>query len=171
MNKWIGKGRLARDPDVRYTPSGKVVARFTLACDKRKPKDSQQQTQGKQPTADFIDCVAWDKLAELVKNYCGKGKELLVEGNVTSQRPSSITSSSAERRTTEAHQRTKARATEAADISATTTLPRFQTTRYLFDVHMKSGRKGTRIRLVSFAFCPAKDYNNHKNIRGGQEAA
>lgn len=85
MNKWIGKGRLARDPDVRYTPSGKVVARFTLACDKRKPKGSQQQTQGKQPTADFIDCVAWDKLAELVKNYCGKGKELLVEGHMTSR--------------------------------------------------------------------------------------
>lgn len=78
MNKWIGKGRLTRDPEVRYTQSGKAVATFTLACDRRKGKNAPKG----QPTADFISCVAWEKLAETIKNYCGKGKELLVEGHL-----------------------------------------------------------------------------------------
>lgn len=78
MNKWIGKGRLTKDPEVRYTQSGKAVASFTLACDKHIRKDSGDG----QSTADFIRCVAWDKRAEVCGKCLAKGKELLVEGRI-----------------------------------------------------------------------------------------
>ena len=77
MNKWIGKGRLARDLEVRYTQSGKAVASFTLACNRQVKKGSD----GKQ-TADFISCVAWEGIAQTVSNYLMKGREVLVEGRL-----------------------------------------------------------------------------------------
>ncbi len=77
MNKWIGKGRLTRDPEVRYTQSGKAVASFTIACNRQVKKGSN----GKQ-TADFISCVAWEGIAQTVSNYLMKGREVLVEGRL-----------------------------------------------------------------------------------------
>lgn len=77
MNKWIGKGRLTRDPEVRYTQSGKAVASFILACNRQTKKGSD----GKQ-TADFISCVAWEGIAQTVSNYLMKGREVLVEGRL-----------------------------------------------------------------------------------------
>ena len=65
MNKVILIGRLTKDPEVRYTQTGKAVARFTLAVDRRfvrRDADSGQQT------ADFIPIVVWDKLAEVCGN-------------------------------------------------------------------------------------------------------
>lgn len=56
MNHFVGIGRLTRDPEVRYTQSGKACAKFTLAIDRRKSSDGNQQ-------ADFISCVAWEKIA------------------------------------------------------------------------------------------------------------
>lgn len=79
MNKWIGKGRLTRDPEVRYTQSGKRVASFTLACDRARRKNAEGNNQ---QTADFISCIAWEKLAEVVDNYCTKGREILVEAHM-----------------------------------------------------------------------------------------
>lgn len=76
MNKWIGKGRLARDPEVRYTQSGKAVASFTLACNRQKKGSDSKQT------ADFISCVAWEGIAQTVSNYLMKGREVLVEGRL-----------------------------------------------------------------------------------------
>ena len=81
MNKWIAKGRLAKNPEIRYTQSGTAVASFTLACDRRKRKDAPPDA----PTADFINCVAWDKLAQTIGNYCGKGKEIAVEAHLQSR--------------------------------------------------------------------------------------
>ena len=80
MNKVILMGRLARDPEVRYTQTGKPVATFTLAVDRpfRRPAEGQPQ----QPTADFIPIVAWNKLAELCGNYLQKGRQVLVEGRM-----------------------------------------------------------------------------------------
>ena len=77
MNKWIGKGLLARDPEVRYTQSGKAVASFTIACNRQVKKGSD----GKQ-MADFISCVAWEGIAQTVNNYLTKGREVLVEGRL-----------------------------------------------------------------------------------------
>lgn len=78
MNLVILKGRLARDPDVRTTQSGRQVARFTVAVDKPRAKDGQQ-------TADFVPCVAWEKTAELMGKYFAKGKEILVDGRVSTR--------------------------------------------------------------------------------------
>nr|DAD67170.1 MAG TPA: single strand binding protein [Podoviridae sp. ctRkj24] len=75
MNHFVGIGRLTRDPEVRYTQSGKACAKFTLAIDRRKSGDGNQQ-------ADFIQCVAWEKTAEIISQYCAKGKKIAVEGRI-----------------------------------------------------------------------------------------
>jgi len=71
MNLVVLKGRLARDPEVRTTGTGKSVVDFTVACD-----------AGKDRQADFINCTAWDKTAELVGKWFHKGKEILLRGSV-----------------------------------------------------------------------------------------
>lgn len=75
MNKWIGLGRLTRDPEVRYTQSGKCVTSFTLACSRPHKADQQQQ-------ADFMPCVAWEKLGEIAGNHLVKGSQVLIEGRI-----------------------------------------------------------------------------------------
>lgn len=80
MNKVILMGRLAKDVDVRQTPSGKTVARFTLAVDRRQGKN----TQGQQ-TADFLNIVAWERLADFCSNYLQKGTKILLEGQLQSR--------------------------------------------------------------------------------------
>ena len=75
MNHWTGIGRLVRDPEVRYTQSGKACVKFTLAIDRRKSADGKQQ-------ADFVSCVAWEKTAEIIGNNCTKGKKIAVEGRI-----------------------------------------------------------------------------------------
>ena len=72
MNKVILVGRLAQDPEVRYTQSGKAVASFNLAVNRYGQKDS----------ADFIPIVAWEKLAEVIGNNLKKGAQVLVEGRM-----------------------------------------------------------------------------------------
>lgn len=73
MNHFVGIGRLTRDPEVRYTQSGKACAKFTLAIDRRGNGEKQ---------ADFIQCVAWEKTAEIIGNHCTKGKKIAVEGRI-----------------------------------------------------------------------------------------
>lgn len=76
MNRVQLLGRLTRDPDVRYTETGKPVATFTLAVN-RTTKD-----QNGQYLADFVPVVLWGKPAELVGNSTIKGHRLLVEGRL-----------------------------------------------------------------------------------------
>lgn len=76
MNKAIIMGRLTKDPEVKYTQTGKVVAQFTLAVD-RPFKDANGNKE-----ADFIPVVVWGKAAELVGNSCQKGHRLLVDGRL-----------------------------------------------------------------------------------------
>lgn len=75
MNKWIGMGRLVRDPEVRYTQGqdAKAIAKFTIACDRRFKKENE-------PSADFISCVAFGKVAEFIEKYVKKGTKVVVEG-------------------------------------------------------------------------------------------
>lgn len=68
-------GRLTKDPDVRRTNSGKVYARMSLAVDRRRAKDGQQQ-------ADFPTLIAWGKTAEFAEKHLFKGKKILVEGSL-----------------------------------------------------------------------------------------
>lgn len=76
MNKIILLGRLVRDPEVRYTNTGKVVCQFTLAVDR--PFSNQEG----QKEADFIPVVIWGKQAEICGNSFGKGQRVLVEGRL-----------------------------------------------------------------------------------------
>jgi single-strand DNA-binding protein len=75
-NRVILIGRLTRDPELRYTPSGHPVANLTLAVD-RPFKNGQGERE-----ADFIDVAAWRKLAEIVSQYTTKGQLLTVEGRL-----------------------------------------------------------------------------------------
>ncbi len=76
MNKIILMGRLVRDPEVRYTQTGKVVCQFTLAVDR--PFTNQEG----QREADFIPVIVWGKQAELCGNSLTKGQRALVEGRL-----------------------------------------------------------------------------------------
>lgn len=78
MNKAILLGRLTKTPEIKYTQSGKAVASFTLAIDRRKGANGDKQ-------ADFISCVAWDKTAETIGNYCSRGQQIAVEGRIQSR--------------------------------------------------------------------------------------
>ncbi|MGB9803205.1 MAG: single-stranded DNA-binding protein [Desulfofundulus sp.] len=76
LNKVILIGRLVREPELRYTPNGVAVARFTIAVDR--PFASRQ---GERET-DFIDIVVWQKQAEVCTQYLGKGRLVAVEGRL-----------------------------------------------------------------------------------------
>ena len=80
MNKWIGIGRLTREPDVRYTTGNepKAVARFTLAVDRRFAKRDDPNVQ----TADFISCVAFGKQAEFAEKWLRQGTKIAVVGHI-----------------------------------------------------------------------------------------
>ena len=79
MNKVILIGRLARDPDVRYTQGGMAVARYTLAVDRKFRKNNEN---GNEQTADFISCVAFGKSAEFAEKYLHKGIKTAVTGRI-----------------------------------------------------------------------------------------
>ncbi|MDP4096447.1 single-stranded DNA-binding protein [Paenibacillus sp. P96] len=76
LNRVILIGRLTRDPELRYTPSGVAVTQFTLAVDR--PFSSQ----GGEREADFIPVVTWRQLAETCANYLRKGRLTAVEGRI-----------------------------------------------------------------------------------------
>ena len=76
LNRVILIGRLTRDPEMRYTPSGVAVTQFTLAVDR--PFTSG----GGEREADFIPIVVWRQLAEQCANYLRKGRLAAVEGRI-----------------------------------------------------------------------------------------
>ena len=73
-------GRLARDPEMRQTTTGKNVASFRIACDRGR-KDANGQSQ-----ADWFDVVAWDRTAEFVCKYFQKGSLIVVDGRLQSRK-------------------------------------------------------------------------------------
>ena len=79
MNKVILMGRLTRDVEMRQTPSGVSLARFSIAVNRRfAGKDAQQQ-------ADFINCVAWRQTGEFISRYFRKGSMIAVVGSLQSR--------------------------------------------------------------------------------------
>lgn len=76
MNSIVLMGRLVKDPEVRYTQSGKVVCQFTLAVDR------PFTNQNGQKEADFIPVVVWGKIAEIAGNNLSKGHRALVKGRL-----------------------------------------------------------------------------------------
>ena len=79
MNKVILMGRLTRDPEVRYTQGERsmAVARYTLAVDRRR-----RTGNGDNQTADFIQCVAFDRAGEFAEKYFHQGIKVLVTGRI-----------------------------------------------------------------------------------------
>ena len=71
-NRVILVGNLTRDPEIRYTQSGKAVTKFTLAVNN--PRNKEETT--------FVDIVAWDRLGETCNTYLKKGSNTLVEGRL-----------------------------------------------------------------------------------------
>lgn len=80
MNKVILMGRLTRDPEIRYSQGERqmAIARYTLAVDRRV---SNQTKQGEQ-TADFISCVAFDKVGEFAEKFMHQGMKMLITGHL-----------------------------------------------------------------------------------------
>lgn len=78
MNRVVIMGRLTRDPDVRYTQgdNSMAIARYTLAVDRRRTKNQNEQQ------ADFISCVAFGKGGEFAEKYLRKGIKLVVSGRI-----------------------------------------------------------------------------------------
>lgn len=77
MNKAILMGRLTKDPEVRYTSgTNTMVATFTLAINRRFVKEGEERQ------ADFIQIVAWGKLAEFCSNHFKKGQQVAVIGRI-----------------------------------------------------------------------------------------
>lgn len=77
MNKVILMGRLTRDPEVRYSTgeNAMAVARYSLAVDRRFKRDGE-------PSADFINCVAFGKAGEFAEKYLQKGTKITVAGRI-----------------------------------------------------------------------------------------
>ena len=76
MNLVILTGRLTRDPELKYGQSGKAYSRFSLAVNRA----------GKKDEADFINCVAFGKTAEIVGEHLRKGKRIGVQGRIQMNR-------------------------------------------------------------------------------------
>ena len=77
MNKVIEIGRLTKDPEIRYSQGANTtcIARYTLAVDRKFKQDGQ-------PTADFINCIAFGKLGEFAEKYLHKGIKIAVTGRI-----------------------------------------------------------------------------------------
>ena len=75
MNKVFLIGRLTRDPELRHTQSGMACCQITLAVNRPKQKDKEQE-------ADFINVVVWDKQGENLAKYQTKGNQIAIEGRI-----------------------------------------------------------------------------------------
>ena len=82
MNKGLNKvmiiGYLGRDPEMRYTPSGKPVTSFSVAVSRSYVKPEGERTE----VTDWFNVVAWGRLAEICSQYLTKGSMVYVEGRL-----------------------------------------------------------------------------------------
>ena len=79
FNKSITAGNLTRDPEMRYTPSGKGVCQFGLAINRQWTSDDGS----KKEEVLFLDYKAFGRTAEVISQYAKKGSALLVEGRIS----------------------------------------------------------------------------------------
>ncbi len=82
LNKIMLIGNLGKDPDLSYTPSGKAIAKFSLAVSRRRRDESGEQREETQ----WFNIVAWERLAETCNNYLHKGSKVYIEGRMTSRK-------------------------------------------------------------------------------------
>ena len=81
VNKAIIVGNLGKDPEVRFTPSGRAVAKFSVATTE---KWTDQQGQ-KQEKTEWHNIVVWGKQAEICGQYLSKGRQVYIEGRITNR--------------------------------------------------------------------------------------
>lgn len=82
LNKVILIGRLGRDPELRYTPSGQAVANFSLATDESYTTKEGQRVE----RTEWHRIVVWGKQAEFCGNYLSKGRLVYVEGRLETRK-------------------------------------------------------------------------------------
>ena len=78
FNKVMLIGNLTRDPELKYTPKGTAIADIGLAVNRNYTTDSGE----KREEVTFIDVTLWGRVAEIVGEYCKKGRPLFVEGRL-----------------------------------------------------------------------------------------
>lgn len=81
LNKVLLIGNLTRDPELRYTPQGTAVVTFGVATNRSWTTDSGE----KRDDVEFHTVVAWNRLAEIVAEYLTKGKQVYVEGRLSTR--------------------------------------------------------------------------------------
>jgi single-strand DNA-binding protein len=82
LNRVTLIGRLGGDPEVKYTPDGTPLAKFSMATEETfKDKNNQEQKH-----VEWHNIVAWKKLAEICGKYLTKGKQVYIEGKISSRK-------------------------------------------------------------------------------------
>ena len=81
MNKIIVIGNLGRDPEMRYTPNGQGVTSFSIASSRKYTTSSGEQRE----ETEWFNCSAFGKLADTCNQYLTKGKQVYVEGRLSSR--------------------------------------------------------------------------------------
>ncbi|MFN3483951.1 MAG: single-stranded DNA-binding protein [Planctomycetota bacterium] len=82
FNSVVVVGRLTRDPELRYTPSGAPVCSFSIATSRRYVKEDG----GRAEATTFLDVDVWRRMAEICKQFLRKGREVLVLGSLRQSR-------------------------------------------------------------------------------------
>ena len=82
INHVVLIGRLTRDPELTYTQSGAAVCRFSIAVN----RSSGSKGENQEESTSFFNIVAWNKTAEICKEYLNKGKQVGVEGRLQQRR-------------------------------------------------------------------------------------
>lgn len=82
FNSVVLLGRLARDPELKYAPSGAPVCSFSVATNNRYTKADGTKVQ----SVTFVDVTVWKRLAELCSQFLKKGRQVLVSGSLKQER-------------------------------------------------------------------------------------
>jgi single-strand DNA-binding protein len=81
LNKVMIIGHLGKDPEMRYTPSGRPVTTFNIATDRSwHTSDGERRTE-----TEWFNIIAWGSLAEICNQYLAKGRQVYVEGRLQSR--------------------------------------------------------------------------------------
>lgn len=82
LNKVMLIGRLGRDPEMRYTPSGRPVTTFSIATSRSwNTSDGERRTE-----TEWFNIVSWGNLAEICKQFLTKGQQVYIEGRLQTRR-------------------------------------------------------------------------------------
>ena len=82
INHVVLVGRLTRDPELSYTPSGTAVCRFSIAVNRSSGSSGEDDGSG----TSYFNIVTWNKTAEICKEYLSKGKQVGIDGRLQQRR-------------------------------------------------------------------------------------